>query len=91
MKSSTAKAPAPVAPTPASPPTQADLIDFVQRVAADAELITSLPLDPRERTWLRISGPEGGEAWLIGRPPGSDTGWHDHAESVGAVQLPSPV
>ncbi|WP_121749594.1 cysteine dioxygenase [Streptomyces sp. E2N166] len=24
------------------------------------------------------------EAWLIGWPPGTGTGWHDHAESVGA-------
>lgn len=33
---------------------------------------------------MRLEGPGGSEAWLIGWPPGSGTGWHDHAESVGA-------
>ncbi|MFD5635460.1 cysteine dioxygenase [Streptomyces sp. NPDC127077] len=66
------------------PPTQADLLDFVRRTAADAELIASLPLDPEGRTWVRLEGPGGSEAWLIGWPPGTGTGWHDHAESVGA-------
>jgi hypothetical protein len=65
-------------------PTQADLLAFVRRAAADAELIASLPLDPEGRTWVRLEGPGGSEAWLIGWPPGTGTGWHDHAESVGA-------
>ncbi|NKQ29358.1 cysteine dioxygenase [Streptomyces galbus] len=65
-------------------PTQAELLDFVRRTAADAELISSLPLDPEGRTWVRLEGPGGTEAWLIGWPPGSGTGWHDHADSVGA-------
>jgi cysteine dioxygenase type I len=65
-------------------PTPAQLLDFVRRTAADAELIASLPLDPEGRTWARLEGPGGSEAWLIGWPPGTGTGWHDHAESVGA-------
>lgn len=65
-------------------PTQADLLDFVRRTAADTELIASLPLDPEGRTWVRLEGPGGSEAWLIGWPPGTGTGWHDHADSVGA-------
>lgn len=68
----------------ARPPTQADLLAFVRGTAADAELIASLPLDPEGRTWVRLEGPGGSEAWLIGWPPGTGTGWHDHAESVGA-------
>ncbi|MBC9718310.1 cysteine dioxygenase [Streptomyces sp. TRM66268-LWL] len=73
-------------PTPpaTAAPTPAQLLDFVRRSAADAELIASLPLDPEGRTWLRLEGPGGSEAWLIGWPPGTGTGWHDHAESVGA-------
>ncbi|MFJ8629134.1 cysteine dioxygenase [Streptomyces sp. NPDC093568] len=71
-------------PAPNSAPTQADLLDFVRRTAADAGLIASLPLDPEGRTWVRLDGPGGSEAWLIGWPPGTGTGWHDHAESVGA-------
>ncbi|MGW1591963.1 cysteine dioxygenase [Streptomyces sp. NPDC002386] len=65
-------------------PTQVDLLDFARRAAADSELIASLPLDPEGRTWVRLEGPGGSEAWLIGWPPGSGTGWHDHADSVGA-------
>nr|WP_077798342.1 cysteine dioxygenase [Streptomyces sp. JHA26] len=85
--SSSAPAPVPsstATSAPAPAPTQADLLDFVQRVAADAELIASLPLDPEGRTWVRLEGPGGSEAWLIGWPPGTGTGWHDHADSVGA-------
>ncbi|GHE34610.1 cysteine dioxygenase [Streptomyces longispororuber] len=65
-------------------PTSAELLDFVRRTAADADLVASLPLDPQGRTWVRLDGPGGSEAWLIGWPPGTGTGWHDHAESVGA-------
>ncbi|MEV4741282.1 cysteine dioxygenase [Streptomyces sp. NPDC049555] len=66
------------------PPSEADLLAFVRRTAADAALITSLPLDPEGRTWIRLEGPGGSEAWLIGWPPGSGTGWHDHGGSHGA-------
>ncbi|WP_217246302.1 cysteine dioxygenase [Streptomyces sp. AC602_WCS936] len=65
-------------------PAHAELLDFARRTAADTDLIASLPLDPEGRTWVRLAGPGGSEAWLIGWPPGTGTGWHDHAESVGA-------
>ncbi|RAJ65761.1 hypothetical protein K376_00027 [Streptomyces sp. PsTaAH-130] len=71
-------------PATGSAPTQADLLAFVRRTAADTGLLASLPLDPEGRTWVRLEGPGGSEAWLIGWPPGTGTGWHDHAESVGA-------
>ncbi|MGQ4364929.1 cysteine dioxygenase [Streptomyces sp. SAS_272] len=71
-------------PDSVAAPTQAELLDFVRRTAADAALISSLPLDPEGRTWVRLEGPGGSEAWLIGWPPGTGTGWHDHADSVGA-------
>ncbi|WP_344050406.1 cysteine dioxygenase [Streptomyces thermoalcalitolerans] len=73
-----------VLPPSSRGPAQAELLDFVRHVAADAELIASLPLDPKGRTWVRLDGPGGSEAWLIGWPPGSGTGWHDHADSIGA-------
>lgn len=65
-------------------PGAAELLDFVRRTAADARLIDSLPLDPEGRTWTRLDGPGGSEAWLIGWPPGTGTGWHDHGGSRGA-------
>ncbi|MGW0959884.1 cysteine dioxygenase [Streptomyces gelaticus] len=67
-----------------SAPTAAELLDFVRRVAADAEIVASLPLVPEGRTWIQLEGPGGSEAWLIGWPPGTGTGWHDHADSIGA-------
>ncbi|MER7736064.1 cysteine dioxygenase [Streptomyces erythrochromogenes] len=71
-------------PVRAGGPTATELLDFALRTAADPEITASLPLDPEGRTWIRLDGPGGSEAWLIGWPPGTGTGWHDHAESLGA-------
>ncbi|MFD9105383.1 cysteine dioxygenase [Streptomyces virginiae] len=71
-------------PVPAGGPTATELLDFALRTASDPEIVASLPLDPEGRTWIRLDGPGGSEAWLIGWPPGTGTGWHDHAESLGA-------
>lgn len=65
----------------------AELLDYVRRVAADAALVATLPLDPEGRTWSRLEGPGGSEAWLIGWPPGTGTGWHDHGGSHGAFAI----
>ncbi|MEU4031133.1 cysteine dioxygenase [Streptomyces anulatus] len=85
-----AAVPSPSAPvtggsaTSSTAPTVAELMDFVRSTARDEALIASLPLDPDGRTWIRLDGPGGSEAWLIGWPPGTGTGWHDHADSFGA-------
>ncbi|NEB40420.1 cysteine dioxygenase [Streptomyces sp. SID14515] len=73
----------------ATAPTVAELMDFVRDTARDEALIASLPLDPEGRTWIRLDGPGGSEAWLIGWPPGTGTGWHDHADSFGAFTTAS--
>ncbi|ALC27136.1 cysteine dioxygenase [Streptomyces sp. CFMR 7] len=100
-EASTLAVSAPVGPAPAvsarvgsargvpAGPTVAELLDFVRRTAEDTALIASLPLDPEGRTWVRLDGPRGSEAWLIGWPPGAGTGWHDHADSVGAFTTAS--
>ncbi|MEZ0089677.1 cysteine dioxygenase [Streptacidiphilus sp. EB129] len=72
------------APTRRLAPTLGDLLDFARRTAADPGALARLRIDPTERTWLRVDGPMGSEAWLIGWPPGSETGWHDHGGSSGA-------
>ncbi|ATZ24078.1 cysteine dioxygenase [Streptomyces lavendulae] len=77
-------APAPAPARSAAAPTAAELLAFALRTAADPAVVDSLPLDPEGRTWIRLDGPGGSEAWLIGWPPGTGTGWHDHAESRGA-------
>ncbi|WP_328465262.1 cysteine dioxygenase [Streptomyces sp. NBC_00448] len=81
----TAPAEALEAPAPAvSPaPTAAELLDFARSIAADAAVVSELPLDAEGRTWRRLEGPGGAEAWLIGWPPGAETGWHDHGGSYG--------
>lgn len=70
--------------TAVAAPTITELLDFVRRTSRNEALIASLPLDPEGRTWIRLDGPGGSEAWLIGWPPGTGTGWHDHADSIGA-------
>ncbi|WP_405753960.1 cysteine dioxygenase [Streptomyces sp. NBC_01020] len=82
--------PAP-APARSAAPTASRLLDFVRHTAADSELIRSLPLDPEGRTWIRLDGPGGSEAWLIGWPPGTGTGWHDHGGSQGAFATAAGV
>ncbi|MFH8567894.1 cysteine dioxygenase [Streptomyces sp. NPDC017993] len=67
-----------------SGPSASELLDFARRTATDSALVSSLPLDPEGRTWIRLDGPRGSEAWLIGWPPGTGTGWHDHGGSRGA-------
>ncbi|WP_171162729.1 cysteine dioxygenase [Streptomyces sp. I05A-00742] len=73
------------APAPRSGgPSAAELLAYAQETAADTALVSSLPLDPEGRTWIRLEGPGGSQAWLIGWPPGAGTGWHDHGGSHGA-------
>lgn len=78
-------APAVVPAQGSSPaPTLADLLAFARATAADPEVLAQLQLHPTERTWVRLDGPLGSEGWLIGWPPGTETGWHDHGGSSGA-------
>jgi hypothetical protein len=65
-------------------PDASSLLAFARAAAADPEVLGRLTLHPTERTWVRLEGPGGSEAWLIGWPPGSETGWHDHGGSSGA-------
>ncbi|MFJ6216259.1 cysteine dioxygenase [Streptomyces sp. NPDC092296] len=80
----TPTAPSPVTPADSGGPTLAELLDFAHRTAADPAAIALLPIDPQQRTWVALEGPGGSEAWLIGWPPGAETGWHDHGGSRGA-------
>ena len=65
-------------------PALSELLGFALAAAADAELIARLDTLPGERTWFPLTGPAGSEAWVIGWPPGAETGWHDHGGSIGA-------
>jgi hypothetical protein len=66
-------------------PGLAELLEFARRAAADRALLARLDTLPGERTWIPLRGPEGSEAWVIGWPPGAETGWHDHGGSRGAL------
>jgi hypothetical protein len=74
---------APLPPAGAAP-ALADLLAFARSVAADPAAVAELELVRDGRTWRRLAGPGGCEAWLIGWPPGAETGWHDHGGSYGA-------
>ena len=80
----TATAPATDTATAATAPTLAEMLAFARETAANPEVLAQLPINPEERTWVRLEGPKGSEAWLIGWPPGAETGWHDHGGSSGA-------
>ena len=66
-------------------PSLAELLEFARQAAADRTLLARLDTLPDERTWIPLAGPEGSEAWVIGWPPGAETGWHDHGGSRGAL------
>jgi hypothetical protein len=72
-------------------PSTAELLLFVRAAAADPDLVASLSLHPRRRTWISLPGPAGSEAWLIGWPPGTSTDWHDHGRSRGAFATAAGV
>lgn len=70
--------------TTAFAPSLSELLAFARNAAADASLLAHLRTLPSERTWIPLAGPAGSEAWVIGWPPGAETGWHDHGGSSGA-------
>jgi hypothetical protein len=55
-------------------------------LARDAEQIDRLPVDPHERTWLRLPTAPDVAAWMIRWPAGTSTGWHDHIGENGGVR-----
>jgi predicted metal-dependent enzyme (double-stranded beta helix superfamily) len=63
------------------------LLEVVLDQAADPALMDLLDPAPEERTWLRLLATNELELWLIGWPPGAQTGWHDHGQSAGAFTV----
>lgn len=59
-------------------------LNAAKRLAAEPGLSDRLPAEPGERSWLKLSGPEGWDSWLIAWPSGTGTPWHDHQGSSGA-------
>ncbi|MDQ1716010.1 MAG: hypothetical protein QOC60_1955 [Frankiaceae bacterium] len=57
---------------------------LAQRLARIPGLRDQLPLPDGDRRWLKLPTDAGWDAWLIGWPPGTRTGWHDHQGSAGA-------
>ncbi|EST37153.1 hypothetical protein N566_14530 [Streptomycetaceae bacterium MP113-05] len=74
-------------PNPPSPELADRLLAWAREAALDPALGRHLQLDPEARTWTRIDTPEDREAWLIGWPPGTRTGWHDHGGARGAFTV----
>lgn len=68
--------------------TPAQLLRTARLLARNPELpalIAQAPIDPESgRPWLRLDHTQQLEVWLLGWPPGTSTGWHDHGVSGGA-------
>ncbi|CAM5661601.1 cysteine dioxygenase [Streptomyces californicus] len=58
-------------------------MDYVRGAARDEALIASLPSTRKSAPGSGSTG-RAAVGWLIGWPPGTGTGWHDHADSFGA-------
>ncbi|GAA2836052.1 cysteine dioxygenase [Kitasatospora paracochleata] len=76
-------------PARSAGPALGDLLAFARRTAADPGVLSRLPRHPEDRTWIALPAPGGAEAWVIGWPPGTGTGWHDHGGSRGAFATAS--
>lgn len=67
---------------------QAELAQLVAEIAARPEVWEPLVHhDHEERTCVALLANEHVGIWVISWLPGHDTGWHDHAGSVGAVAV----
>jgi hypothetical protein len=51
------------------------------------ELAPVLLASTPARSWVPLPAPGGWDAWLIGWPGGSDTGWHDHQGAAGVFYV----
>ncbi|MDT0379515.1 cysteine dioxygenase [Streptomyces sp. DSM 42041] len=76
-------------PDPAAPGAspRRRLLARAAELARDPAVRPQLHLEADVRTWARIDGPDGCEAWLVGWPPGTATGWHDHGGASGAFTV----
>ena len=72
--------------SPVSGGTASAMLRWAAAFAAEANLSQLLPMT-KERTWITLPNPAGWDAWLIGWPAGSDTGWHDHQGAAGVFYV----
>src|SRR5450755_4558168 len=64
----------------------AAMLRWAGAFAATADLAELLPIGIT-RSWISLPNPAGWDAWLIGWPAGSDTGWHDHQGAAGVFYV----
>lgn len=62
------------------------LLRTTELFARGRDLLRHLAPTSTERSWHRLESTDQLEIWLIGWPPGTGTGWHDHAGSQGAFR-----
>ena len=73
---------------PAASHEEAELVQLVEEIAERPEIWESLVQhDEPERHCASLLVNEHVGIWIISWLPGHDTGWHDHAGSVGAVTV----
>lgn len=64
--------------------TTQQLLRTARLFATDPELGTLADKTARQRQWHLLDATPHLQIWLLSWPPGTGTGWHDHAESTGA-------
>lgn len=74
-------------PTGLAPTGPDELLRLTALFAHDDRLPDLLDLTSPERSWTRLEATDLMEVWLIGWPPGTGTGWHDHQGSSGAFRV----
>lgn len=74
-------------PTGLAPADPDELLRLTLLLAHDERLPELLDLTSPERSWARLEATDLMEVWLIGWPPGTATGWHDHQGSSGAFRV----
>jgi len=63
----------------------AQLLRTARLVASDPQLPSLVDHQPGERRWVELDSSPYLQIWLLSWPVGSETGWHDHGRSAGAV------
>lgn len=73
---------------PDRPLTRTELVELARAIAADPDTWAHhVRYSPTQRHFVSLYRDTNVEAWLICWTPVSDTGWHDHDVSAGAVAV----
>jgi|SRR5450755_3377307 len=73
------------APDSGPGPVSGAMLRWAAAVSTRTDLAELVPI--HERSWIALPTAHDWDAWLIGWPAGSQTGWHDHQGSAGVLYV----